>query len=70
MSAAPPAEEPVEDAGPEPEPPPEPPKPPPAARPQEMHEKHAVRMVKDVFTGAEIVEEVHLQQSEGEHLHE
>jgi hypothetical protein len=35
-----------------------------------VHEKHAVRMVKDVFDGAEIVEEVHLQPPEGEHLHE
>ncbi len=39
---------------------------PTAARPPgEVHEKHAVRMVKDVFDGAEIVEEVHLQTAGG-----
>ncbi len=45
-------------------------------RPQRVHEgregmeKHLVRMVSDVFDGAEVVEEIQLPTTEGEHLHE
>ncbi len=43
---------------------------PPDPRRGEAYEKRVVRMFKDAFNGAEVVEEAHLQQPEGEHLHE